>query len=208
MLKLFLAFLIVTTSSAGRVHRCQTDYYKTIHVQELSIRPSSFDAGDYVTLYAKFDNQNNTITSGFIHYTIVHDGEEYEPQVDDLCSSIKCQYSDSLKGLQCNDCPINKGRNELELKFKIPLYLEPITLYVELMDYSGHSFICGKINAKLSIWDWISSWVTPKPDQPIMDVRRSLRGIVLTNTTDNETIQTMGPTAGMRPSSSSIIVNA
>ena len=193
MLKQLFIVLIVATSHAGRVQRWQTDYQKTISVQELTLRPTTFDAGDHVTLYATFDNRNNTINSGFIHYTIVHGDDEYEPQVDDLCNSVKC--------------PLNKGKNEIELKFKMPLYLEPIKLYVELMDYSGKTFICGRINAKLSIWDWITSWVNPRPEKPIMDVYRSLRGTAINTTEDELTLQTVGPTAGMRPSSSSSILN-
>ncbi len=194
MLRLLITALIIATTNGSRVQRCQTKYQKTIKVESLELRPSSFDAGDQVSLHIKLDNQNNTISSGFIHYTIVHGEDEYEPQVDDLCvgSSIKC--------------PIDKGSNDFELKFKMPLYLEPITLFVELLDYSGQSFVCGRIRAKISIWDWLTSWVTPRPSQPIMDVRRSLRGYDMNVTEVAETVNPnytksdTGPTAGMRPS--------
>ncbi len=193
MLRLLYLALTVVLANGGRVQRCQTFYQKTIKVESLELRPSNFDAGDQVSLYIKLNNNNNTISSGFIHYTIVHGEDEYEPQVDDLCagSSIKC--------------PIDKGPNDLILNFKMPLYLEPITLFVELLDYSGQSFVCGRIRAKLSVWDWLTSWVTPRPSQPIKDVHRSLRGYdVNVTVTESASIQNtlIGPTAGMRPSSS------
>ena len=186
MLKSLFIALIVGYSVAGKVQRCQTDYQKTIKVESLELRPSRFDAGDQVSLHIKLDNQNNTISSGFIHYTIVHGDDEYEPQVDDLCSSVKC--------------PLNKGHNNLELKFKMPLYLEPITLFIELKDYSGKSFMCGRIRAKISIWDWVTSWVTPRPKQPIIDVNRSLRGYETSPELIFEYNISSKATAGMRPS--------
>lgn len=199
MLKLLFTALFVATTSGNRVQRCETTYQKSIKVKSLELRPSNFDAGDQVSLHIKLDNHNNTISSGFVHYTIVHGEDEYEPQVDDLCSS-----TGSIK------CPIDKGINDLELKFKMPMYLEPITLFVELLDYNGQSFVCGRIRVKISIWDWLTSWVTPRPSQPIMDVRRSLRGYDM-NVTESDSIQNsrIGPTAGMRPSSSSssILIN-
>ncbi len=196
MLKLLYLALTVALANSRRIQRCQTFYQKTIKVESLELRPSSFDAGEQVSLYIKLNNHNNTISSGFIHYTIIHGDEEYEPQVDDLCSS-----NGSIK------CPIDKGINDFELKFKMPMYLEPITLFVELLDYNGQSFVCGQIRVKLSVWDWITSWVTPRPSQPIVDVRRSLRGYDI-NVTEPDSIQStgIGPTAGMRPSSSSSIL--
>jgi hypothetical protein len=168
-------------------------------VKSINIIPSNINAGDNVELSIQIDNRNNTITSGFIHYTIEHDGDEYEPQVDDLCSFVKC--------------PIDKGLKELSLKFKMPFYLEQIHLYVELMDYNNRSFVCGRINAKLDLWSWIKSWFVPRPNQPIVDVRRSLRGyeknidIVNQSIVEQETDHlTKGKaTAGMRPSISSSV---
>ncbi len=162
MMQFLLSLLLISAVIGGRVQQCMTTYHGTIRVKSINVIPANFNAGDYVELSIKLDNQNNTLNSGFIHYTILHDGEEYEPQVDDLCSIIKC--------------PIEKGLNDISFKFKMPQYLEPIQLFIELVDYNGYSFTCGRIKVEWSLWNWIVSWVLPRPNEPIVDVRRSLRG--------------------------------
>ncbi len=173
-----------------------TTYYKSISITDIKLIQPSFGPNDDVEIQFAVYNKNNTITAGFIHYTIMIDDEEYAPQVDDLCSSM--------------NCPINMGKNDVTLKFKMPTYLKPIYLYVELTDYGGNTFGCFRIKTPQSFWSWFINLVTPSPVEPIQNVRKMLRGTrdyiepEYNITFTNQTV-TLGPTVGMRPSPSSTV---
>ncbi len=178
---------------AKAVNQCMTTYYASMITNDIKLIQPSCGPGEQVEIKFNIYNKNNTITAGFIHYTIMVDDEEYAPQVDDLCSSI--------------NCPINMGKNEVALKFNMPSYLKPIHLYVELMDYGGRTFSCFRIRTPQSFWSWLVNLVSPSPVEPVQNVRKMLRGTIdyteseYNITFTNQTV-TFGPTAGMRPRSS------
>jgi len=189
---LYLLLLLPTLINAGRIQQCMTTYFETIYMKHAEIIPSDFGPSDNVELYFTLHNVNNTINAGFIHYTIVDNGEEYVPQVDDLCTFI--------------NCPINLGTNDRVLKFTMPNYLRPIVLYIELMDYTGKTFGCIRLKTYQTFWSWLTALVTATPKEPVANVRKMLRGredvVQLEFNVTHE--NTIGPTAGMRPSSSSV----
>ena len=181
------------TTNAGRIHQCTT-YYQTIFTNNIDMSSSTMYPEEDVQLSFTVYNKNNTINAGFVHYTIVVNDEEYMPQVDDLCSSIKC--------------PLIVGKNDLRLKFKMPKYLKQISLYVELMDYTSKTFTCIRIKTPISFWAWLTGLVSSTPIEPISNVRKMLRGSSDYEEPDHNvshsSIQPLNevikPTVGMRPS--------
>lgn len=195
--KHLLYLALIVSAVAGRINQCTTVYYKTITTSQIAVIPSSMSPEQDIQLSFTIKNKNNTINAGFIHYTIIVDDEEYMPQVDDLCSSIKC--------------PLQVGNNDIVLKFKMPNYLKPIAIYVELMDYAANTFTCFKIKTPNSFWSWLKSIVSSTPIEPIANVRKMLRGTPdyeeLEHNVIHSSIQPLNeeikPTVGMRPSVSS-----
>lgn len=145
------------------LNKCMTDYGTNGFIlSHAYLSSNTFSPGKDLTLHFKLFNKNTTINAGFVHYTINVDGEEYVPQVDDLCSSISC--------------PINIGQNDIILPFKMPEYIEPIKLYIEFTDYTGNSFVCFGIKVSTDFWSWLKGIFTFRKREPIIDVKRMLRG--------------------------------
>ncbi len=162
-MKLLLASFVylAASSAAARLRKCDRDI-DLVFIKDYYVSPSSFGPGHHVKLHIDLENNYMPINDGFIQYVLVHNHQEYYPQVDSLCSSVSC--------------PIHMGDNKITVPVEIPLYEEDIALRIELHNKNMSSFACMRMNLKTSFWSKLLSFITPAAE-PILNVpTRNLRG--------------------------------
>lgn len=151
-----------TFAWAHRLRKCQRDN-DLIFMNNFYITPGSFGPGHHVKLHLDLDNNYAPIYDGFVQYTILHDNQEYYPQVDSLC--------------EFTSCPIYKGDIIMEIPIEIPLYDEDIDMRIELYDRNMTSFVCLNLSLRTSLWSKIINFITPGPEEPVRNLGKcNLRG--------------------------------
>ena len=149
---LFVSAIVIAATSAHRLRKCDRDI-DLVFLKDYYVNPQSFGPGHHVKLHIDLENNYMPINDGFIQYVLMHNHQEYYPQVDSLCSMISC--------------PIRMGDNKITIPIEIPVYEEDIGMRIQLHNRNMTSFACVKLNLKTTIWSKFISWITSAPVEPI-----------------------------------------